>query len=684
MSSSLSDDILEAALARIGGTVRVGQSQMVRAVTRALDQRRHLLVQAGTGTGKSLGYLAPALAYLTEHPQERIVIATATLALQAQLASRDIPAAMAALADVTGATLRWVVVKGRSNYACLYRVRREVAPDQDALFSGYSLPVEVQAVDADPMSALGSEVVALREWAEAAAVTGNLADRDEAPPHSGQSWSQVSVSGRECLGAQSCPFGNECFVEKVHAAARLSPLIVTNHALLAIDAMSDVAALPAYDAVVIDEGHELVARVTSAASAELSSQAMERVTRRCLHWLEEDTGTDLLNAVDGCVTALHSAAVARVTDPNSDFAAACRRLRDANRQALSDLIAADEDAERQQVQAALTELYEIADGMAALSDSNVIWISEHERYGRKAHLSPLSVSGLIRDRIFARVPVIMTSATLKLGGDFTSVSAAVGLTAADKLDADTLDEIRDDAPEPNPHSWSALDVGSPFDYSRQGILYIAGHLSSPHRGGIAEDAMAELAELVWAAGGHALCLFASQRSATAAAEFCRAQLPQQTILCQGDTQLSELTRRFIAEPGTSLFGTMSLWQGIDAPGDTCQLVVIDKIPFPRPDDPLMAARQQAVQDAGRNGFMAIAASHAALLLAQGSGRLIRQVSDRGVVAVLDPRLITARYGPFLRSSMPPFWMTTSREVAVQALRRLQENRTTGARCESQQ
>ena len=155
---------------------------------------------------------------------------------------------------------------------------------------------------------------------------------------------------------------------------------------------------------------------------------------------------------------------------------------------------------------------------------------------------------------------------------------------------------------------------------------------------------------------------------------CRRELPDLEILCQGDAQLGELTRRFVAEPRTSLFGTLSLWQGVDVPGDTCELVIIDKIPFPRPDEPLLQARQRAVAERGGNGFMAVAATHAALLLAQGSGRLIRRLTDRGVVAVLDPRLITARYGGFLRASMPDFWMTTDRETAIGALRRLQEVR----------
>jgi ATP-dependent DNA helicase DinG len=182
--------------------------------------------------------------------------------------------------------------------------------------------------------------------------------------------------------------------------------------------------------------------------------------------------------------------------------------------------------------------------------------------------------------------------------------------------------------------------------------------------------LAEIVELIRAAGGRTLGLFASHRNATAAASHVRTALPDLTVLCQGDAQLPELTRRFIEEPETSLFGTLSLWQGVDVPGETCQLVLIDKIPFPRPDEPLMVARQDAVTASGGNGFMQVAATHAGLLLAQGSGRLVRRLSDRGVVAILDPRLMTARYGSFLRASIPPFWTTTDHDLAMGALRRL--------------
>jgi ATP-dependent DNA helicase DinG len=285
----------------------------------------------------------------------------------------------------------------------------------------------------------------------------------------------------------------------------------------------------------------------------------------------------------------------------------------------------------------------------------------------------------MRSAIFAERPTILTSATLKLGGDFNGVAASLGLRADERDDGPlaTCDRSEvDDSETGNADgdaesiSWRALDVGSPFDYGRQGIIYVARSLPPPGRDGLSEASLAEIAELVWASGGRTLGLFSSRRGAETAAVYVRKQLPKLKILCQGDAQLSELTKRFVAEEEVSLFGTLSLWQGVDVPGATCQLVIIDRIPFPRPDEPLTLARQRAVAEAGGNGFMSVAATHAALLLALGAGRLIRRTTDRGVVAVLDPRLVTARYGSFLKATMPPMWPTTDREVAIQALRRL--------------
>jgi ATP-dependent DNA helicase DinG len=272
-------------------------------------------------------------------------------------------------------------------------------------------------------------------------------------------------------------------------------------------------------------------------------------------------------------------------------------------------------------------------------------------------VAPLSVAGLLRDALFTQRSVILTSATLELGGSFESIAASLGLPRADAGEA--AKQLR----------WEGIDVGSPFDHPRQGILYVAKHLPPPGRDGLSPAALDELAELIAAAGGRTLALFSAMRTASSAAETLRKRL-KLAIMCQGEDSTAELVRLFAAAPESCLFGTLSLWQGVDVPGVACQLVVLDRIPFPRPDDPLMSARSRAVSEAGGNGFMSVAAAHAALLLAQGAGRLLRSRTDRGVVAVLDSRLATARYGGFLRSSLPPFWYTVDPLVARASLRAL--------------
>ena len=657
-------DVLVAAVKAIGGTERPGQVEMADAIAECLESDHHLLVQAGTGTGKSLGYLAPALLWLVQHPSKRVVVATATLALQSQLANNDIPAAVDAVESVTGRRPRHAILKGRTNYGCLLRLREGTAQDQGALIpAGDLIETLRSSPQSKPDSALGAEVLALRAWAEEQAAQGGLADRDDAPAHTERAWAQVSIPVRECLGAQRCPYGSECFVESSRDAARAADLVVTNHALLAINAMHGGTALPEHSAVIIDEAHELATRVTGAASAELSPQMVERVARRALTFLEDDGASDLLESSKALRIALDGAALERVEDPDSPFVAACVVIRDAARSVVSALTREDkQEPNRRQTAAAVKEVFDIAERMAALDEHDVVWVADRERFGREARVSPLSVAGLMRAHIFGERTTVLTSATLKLGGDFTPIATAVGLKEDERQDTGELSA--DAVP------WRGIDVGSPFEYRRQGILYIARSLPPPGRDGLSDASMAEIAELLEASDGRALGLFSSRRAAEIAAVHARKRLPALTILCQGDAQLPDLTRRFIQDEKASLFGTLSLWQGVDVPGATCQLVIIDRIPFPRPDEPLTVARQRAVAEAGGNGFMKVAASHAALLLAQGSGRLIRRLSDRGVVAVLDPRLVTARYGTFLKASMPDMWQTTDRQVAIQALRRL--------------
>jgi ATP-dependent DNA helicase DinG len=638
---------LAAAVSAIGGSERPGQVAMAEAVAEALDSGEHLIVQAGTGTGKSLAYLVPTLLDAVERG-EPVVVATATLALQAQLVDRDLPKLADTLEPLAGRRPRFATLKGRSNYACLHRVRDGVPDDQGAL-----VPLE----EASP-GPLAADVVRAREWAEQQSVEGATGDRDRLEPGvSDRAWAQVSVSAKECLGATKCPYSGECFAEKARARATDVDVVVTNHALLAIDALEGVPVLPKHEVVVVDEAHELVARVTGVATADLLPAVVERSARRSRPHVDADAADVLLDSAGSLRAALGGMPAGRLDSLPEGLAAAVAQVRDAARSVQSGFSAGEdrepgEEAARRQATALVDEVHSTAARIAAKSDQDVVWVEERERAGPLLRVAPLSVARLLRERLFSSATVVATSATLALGGTFEAVTRSYGLRV-------------EDAPPSR-----GLDVGSPFDYGRQAILYVARHLPPPGREGLRPAALDELVVLMTAAGGRTLGLFSSRRAALDAAEAVRVRAPRLPLLCQGEDQVATLVRRFGDEPRTSLFGTLSLWQGVDVPGPSCQLVVVDRLPFPRPDDPLMSARQRAVEQAGGNGFMTVAAAHAALLLAQGTGRLVRHHDDRGVVAVLDPRLVTARYGDYLRRSLPPMWFTTDRGVVVGALARL--------------
>ncbi len=649
--------VLETAVTALGGATREGQVQMAEEVGRALADDQHLLVQAGTGTGKSLAYLVPSLLH-----DKRVVVATATLALQHQLVERDVPRLMEAMKGQDGVDTSYAVLKGRSNYACLHRVREGVPDDQGAL---------VQL----PEGSMGQKVLELRAWAEEDAENGGSGERDNAPRHTEREWRQVSVGHRDCLGAQRCPFGQECFAELAREKAHRSHMVITNHSLLAIDAIEGVPMIPEYDAVVIDEAHELVARVTQAATDELTAPDVERAARRARKHVSAEGASnpadDLADAGEALRDAITTASPGRFEVLPEQLGDALQLVRDAARACVSAFPKekpgeGDGDPGRQQAKGSVQDVFAVAERMAADLESDVLWLSEGgERSAPRLCVAPLQVWGQMRDKLLTDKTVVMTSATLMLGGDFSSVATSVGLKPSER--------VVDGGPVPAGDGvlpWRGVDVGSPFDYGRQGILYVARHLPPPGRDGLVKAQLDEIAELVDAADGRTLGLFSSRRAAEAAAEAVRERLPHLTTLAQGDAQLPELAKQFVEDHHTVLFGTLSLWQGLDVPGDTCQLVLIDRIPFPRPDDPLMSARQKAADKAGGNGFMQVAATHAALLMAQGAGRLIRTTTDRGVVAVLDPRLATARYGSFLKASLPPMWTTTDPAVVRQALTRL--------------
>jgi ATP-dependent DNA helicase DinG len=690
------EGLLATAVAGIGGAERPGQVAMARAVQEAIETGDHLAVQAGTGTGKSLAYLVPAARHAVGEGAT-VVVSTATIALQRQLIDRDLPRLADAIAPLLGREPVFAILKGRRNYLCLQRLRGGPADDEaEALF------------DPGAVSAVGRQVQRLHEWA-AETKTG---DRDEVVPGvSEQAWRQVSVSARECLGVQRCPFGGQCFAELARDEAGKADIVVTNHALLAIDALEEFDIFPEHDVVIIDEAHDLVDRVTSVASDELSAVAVETAARRCGKMIDEGAVAKLRDGGHGVELAIADMPAGRLDVLDEVLASALAAVRDAAATCATEFRtsakSADEEpdrlAARRTALAAVGEVADAADRIlgafgAAIADrTHVVWmdrpVGADSARPPTLRVAPLQVGGLLASKLFGRKTVVLTSATLALGGSFEPLARQWGLAraagqppaAAPGAGRDAVAEggqagsdaagLGEDAAEPGEQheqhglAWSGIDVGSPFDHPRSGILYIAKHLPAPGRDGLADSYLDEIAELIEAAGGRTLGLFSSMRAARQASDELAGRIGY-PLLCQGDDQTAQLVSQFAADEPTCLFGTLSLWQGVDVPGPSLRLVVIDRIPFPRPDDPLASARQRAVAARGGNGFMSVAATQAALLLAQGSGRLLRTMTDRGVVAVLDPRLWTARYSGFLRSSLPPFWTTTDPDVVRGALRRL--------------
>ncbi|SCE82293.1 ATP-dependent DNA helicase DinG [Micromonospora purpureochromogenes] len=694
-------ELLAAAVGAVpGGAARPGQQQMTEAIERSIGSGEHLLVQAGTGTGKSLAYLAPALT--VDGP---VVVSTATLALQSQLVDHDLPRLADAVEPLLGRRPTFAVLKGRHHYLCLARLDNSTEEEpEDTLFDAPAARPGGGTKWLGEAGRLGKQVQRLRDWAEETA-TG---DRDELDPGvDDQAWRLVSMPARECVGASRCPFGQECFAEASRARAREADIVVTNHSLLAVDMIAGRHIVPPHKLLIVDEAHELADRVSSAAQAELVPELVDRSARRARPLLRPDVAERLTEAGDALAVGLAEAPAGRITAGlPAPLREACTLLDAATRAALDaigDIKADDPDPVRkQQAKAVLDELSTTAQRLLEEADHDVAWVEKPENGSRRALVvAPLSVAGTLATHLYDERTVVATSATLALGGRFDTVARALGLDApppappspaaaamavtaaagrpgvtpgagseAGVAVAAGSRAATGTVPATEGPGWRSLDVGSPFDYARQGILYVAAHLPRPSVSGLPEAAGEELLGLVGALGGRTLGLFSSRRAAQQAAELLRARtdLP---VLLQGEEALPLLVRRFREERSSCLFGVMSLWQGVDVPGDACQLVVIDRLPFPRPDEPLAAARAAAVDAGGGSGFAAVSVPIAAVRLAQGVGRLIRATGDRGVVAVLDSRLETARgYGPFLRRSLPPFWYTTRPDVARGALERL--------------
>lgn len=653
-------EALDVAVDAIGGSAREGQIEMAEAVANALTDRHHLMVQAGTGTGKSLAYLIPGIVH-----GRKVLVATATLALQRQLVDRDLPAVVPALEKLLGREVTYAIYKGVGNYICLQKMNSEdVDPDGELVLD---------------VSSLEKDAKRLIAWAKTPGVSG---DRDDAPEVDRRVWAANSVSGRECVGADVCAFGSQCFAANAKGKAQSADVVVTNHTLLAIEIMDLHPILPERDCIILDEAHEFMDRATQAVTDELTSGRVLRAAAMArkfmpgkladaFHKAANDFHESMVDYGESVRSELGSQG--RLEQIPQSLESPIRKVRE-SAQAITQYLSADDEiihtdamAERARVKGAVNEVSTTAATLLKLGDGLVLW---YEPTFSTLHLAPLSVSDVLRENMLKQTPVIATSATLTVGNSFNSLAKSIGFIVGEDLNAELSEG------ELDPGNVQMLDVGSPFDFANQGVLYLPKHLPEPGRDGPSMEVLTELGELIDAAGGRTLALFSSWRGVEAAYAHLRkvlAELPIKIITQKRGDAVGPLVARFAKDETSVLLGTMSLWQGVDVPGNSCILVAIDRIPFPRPDEPVMSARASQADAAGGSGFMQVSLPRAALLLAQGTGRLIRSVDDRGVVAILDSRIVTKRYGSVLLNSMPPLWRTSDKAVVQDSLKRLNES-----------
>ena len=653
-------EALDVAVEAIGGAPREGQIEMAEAVANALTDRHHLMVQAGTGTGKSLAYLIPGIVH-----GRKLLVATATLALQRQLVDRDLPAVVPALEKLLGREISYAIYKGVGNYICLQKMNSEdVDPDAE-------LVMEISSLEKDAKRLIA--------WAKTPGVSG---DRDDAPEVDRRVWAANSVSGRECVGADVCAFGSQCFAANAKGKAQSADVVVTNHTLLAIEIMDLHPILPERDCIILDEAHEFMDRATQAVTDELTSARVLRAAAMARKFMPGKLADAFHKAANNFHESMvdygesvrnESGSQGRLEQIPQSLESPIRKVREAAQAIVQSLTADDEIidtdamAERARVKGAVNEVSTTAATILKLGDGLVLW---YEPTFSTLHLAPLSVSDVLRENMLKQTPVIATSATLTVGNSFNSLAKSIGFIVGEDLNAELSEG------ELDPGNVQMLDVGSPFDFANQGVLYMPKHLPEPGRDGPSIEVLTELGELIDAAGGRTLALFSSWRGVEAADAHLRkvlAELPIKIITQKRGDAVGPLVARFAKDETSVLLGTMSLWQGVDVPGNSCILVAIDRIPFPRPDEPVMSARASQADAAGGSGFMQVSLPRAALLLAQGTGRLIRSVDDRGVVAILDSRIVTKRYGSVLLNSMPPLWRTSDKAVVQDSLKRLNES-----------
>ncbi len=624
------DDAVLAALDNVTAAIpnaehRQGQREMASLVNTSIRRGTSAVIRAGTGTGKTLAYLIPSIV-----SGNSTVVVTATKALQDQLAHKDLPFLELHLDTPSGTPFTWAVLKGRSNYLCRQRVA-----EIGGLPSADRVQLSLEGIDDEGRA----EVERLAEWADTT-ISGDLTELDWSPSES--TIRAVTVSSDECPGAAQCPQGESCFAEFARFNAASADVIVVNAHLYGLNVAADGALLGDHDVVIFDEAHVLEDVMSDTVGVELSAGRLARVAtavRRIV--VDPDLDADLSSQADDLTALLEPYAGERILPPlPAAMTELLSNVRSSQNRALtlvSELSIDDVDAQQRRLRAqvTLTRAIDTLDRFLSPSTADVIFVSGAPG-SRRLELAPLDVGPTLADGVWSQRTAILTSATVPM-----NLADRIGLEGAD-----------------------FVDVGSPFDYESNSLLYCAMHLPQPNDPGFRPAMHDDLEQLISAAEGKTLALFTSWSAMDEAADAMRERLPFR-ILTQRDLPKPALIREFTTDEDSCLFATAGLFQGIDVPGRALSLVVIDRIPFPRPDDPLLGARRELI---GQRAFMEIDLPRAATMLAQASGRLIRSDNDRGVVAVMDRRLGTARYRWDIISALPPMRRTRERAEAEALLR----------------
>ena len=605
---------------------RAGQLEMAEAVEQALAEKKHLIVEAGTGTGKTLAYLVPAIL-----SGKRVVVSTGTKNLQEQLFFKDIPF----LERHLGEPLRVCYMKGRANYACRQKI---YDAEKEPVLQGLEEIADFEVI---------------RQW-ERTTETGDRSEIKTLPEHS-SAWAKLDARSDLCTG-QKCPQFERCFITRMHQKAQESDLIIVNHHLffadLAVKNDERGAIIPDYAAVIFDEAHEVEDVAGQYFGVSISSPQIDELVRDVTALARrKDFGTQELDRILMVVgeRAAHFFALFDAPDGRTGFRAHEAFLEaheDAYRDVLHalelvalqlELLKAAPDEAIPLVTRAREIIRRLEFWMESGNKAYVYWI---ERRGRRTFLqaTPIDVSQVLDLRLFDAIDtVVLTSATLAVAGGFEYTQQRLGLRNA-----------------------RTLIVPSHFDYAKQALLYVPQSLPDPRSPAFASAAAREIIELLNHSRGRAFVLFTSYQQMRVVYDRVSLEVPYQTLL-QGTGPRSALLEEFRATPNAVLFATSSFWQGVDVPGEQLSCVIIDKLPFAVPSDPVVEARIAAIRSEGGEPFHQYQIPQAAIALKQGFGRLIRSRSDRGVLVLLDNRITKTRYGRIFFESLPRYRFTARRE-----------------------